>query len=68
MSLRGLERQSGCTPWRAASLCGERRVLLGNAQLNASSSVATRQSLCEHGSALAAPSLVPAAVVDDFEV
>ena len=31
--MRGLERQSGRTPWRAASLCAERRALLGNAQL-----------------------------------
>ena len=25
--LRGQERQSGRTPWRAASLCGERKAL-----------------------------------------
>ena len=29
----GTERQSGRTPWRAASLCGERKALLGNAQM-----------------------------------
>ena len=29
----GQKRQSGRTPWRAASLCAERKALLGNAQL-----------------------------------
>lgn len=53
----GLERKSGHLPWLAASLCGERSVLLGIAQSNSSRSVATRERSCEHGSTLAAPSL-----------